>query len=494
VKHVIVIGGGLGGLAAAIRLVRSGYRVTLIEKNEHLGGKMDRWESHGFTFDTGPTLLTMPFVVEDLLRVSGRRLEDHLELVALDPLCRYFFADGSGLDASADRMVMRGRIARMHAGDAEAYPRFLDHARSVYEASAEPFLFTGFGSLRPAALVSRLRMLPAIFKLDAFRSLDASVTSHFQDPRIRQLFNRFATYTGSSPYLAPATLAVIPYLEFELGGWYLRGGIYRLAEVLGAVAKEEGVSITVGQSVARIAVRDRRARGIYTAEGEFIEGDAVICNADALYAYGNLFGDAPPRRAARYRQLGLSMAGFVLLLGIRRQFPQLAHHNIFFSGDYQEEFASIVGRGIPSDDPTVYVSISSKTDRNLAPEGGSNLFVLVNVPPLDAQGGWGGELPSYRRTVLRALARHGLDIQDDDIVVERAVTPKEFAHRYNAFRGSIYGPSSNSRMAAFLRPPNRARDVSNLFFVGGSSHPGGGVPLVLLSGKIVAELVGEALT
>jgi phytoene desaturase len=490
---VIVIGGGLGGLAAAIRLARMGYRPTLVEKNERLGGKMDCWESRGFRFDTGPTLLTMPFVLDDLLRTTGRRLEDHLELVPLDPLCRYVFPDGTRLDASSDPTTMAGRIARLHAGDAEAYPHFLEHARSIYKAAAEPFLFSGFGSLRPAALLSRLRHLPALLKLDAFRTLDAAVRSSFQDPRLHQLFNRFATYTGSSPYLAPATLAVIPYIELVTGGWYVRGGMYRVAELLESVARHEGVSIRLGQSVARIEVRTNRATGVHTAGGEFLEADAVVCNADALYATSQLFGDAPPRQVSRYRERGLSTAGFVLLLGLRRQFPELAHHNIFFSRDYREEFASIVERGVPYEDPTVYVSNSSYSDRHHAPAGCSNLFVLVNVPPLNADGRWGGEVPGYRATVLRTLAGHGLNISESDIVVERAVTPKEFALRYNAFRGSIYGPSSNSKMAAFLRPPNRARGIRNLFFVGGSSHPGGGVPLVLLSGKIVAGMVREAL-
>jgi phytoene desaturase len=493
VKHVVVIGGGIGGLAAAIRLARRNYRVTVIEKNEQVGGKMDRWDAEGFRFDTGPTLLTMSFVLEDLLGETGRRLEDHLDLIALDPLCRYFYADGTRLDASADRSAMARRIARLHEADGRAYARFIDHARGIYEASAEPFLFSGFASLRPLAMLGRARMLPAVFKLDAFRSLDASVSSYFQDSRVRQLFNRFATYTGSSPYRVPATLAVIPYVEFELGGWYVRGGMYRIAEMLESVAREEGVNIVLRRMVARIDLREGRASGVTTADGESIGADAIVCNADALYAYAELFGEARPSGASRYARLPLSTAGFVLLLGVRREFPALAHHNIFFSPDYRREFDDIVERGVPSDDPTVYVSISSKTDRDHAPPGCSNLFILVNVPPLTGDGPWGEDASHYRGVVLRTLARHGVEIAEEAIVVERVLSPGDFAPRYNAYRGAIYGPSSNGRMAAFLRPPNRARDVRNLFFVGGSSHPGGGVPLVMLSGKIVAGLVEEEL-
>ncbi len=490
-SRVIVIGAGLGGLSAGIRLAHQGHDVTVLEKNERVGGKLNIWETGGYTFDTGPSLLTMPFVVRELFSSVGCEMDDYLKLEPVDPICRYVFSDGSMLEARSDREKMVAAIERFSPGSGQGFDSFMEHGKKIYEASAEPFLFSSFGSMGIGDVFRNLKYLPAISRIDAFRSLHDCVLKYFSDHRLQQLFDRFATYNGSSPYLAPATLAIIPYIEFAMGGWYVKGGMYRLAEALNGLAVELGVEIRTHATVERIMINQSVAEGVVLSGGEEIAADVVVCNADALYAHEQLLPGELLQARRRYKGVEPSLAGFVMLLGVRRLYPELQHHNIFFSEDYRHEFNTLFGEQLPYHDPTVYVGVSSKADSSHAPEGGSNLFVLVNAPALGANYDWDMNRLKYRDVVLEKLRRSGLDNIESHIDVERIITPVDFAREYNAHRGSIYGTSSNSRMAAFMRPANKSKDVDNLYFVGGSSHPGGGIPLVLLSGKIVSELVAE---
>lgn len=292
-KHVAVIGAGLGGLSTALRLARHGYRVTILEKNERVGGKLGSLEMKGYRFDTGPTLLTMPFVLEELYRDSGTALAEHLTLLPVDPACRYRYPDGSGLDVFRDNDRTDAQIAALSPRDAGALRRFLDHGRRIYDAAAEPFLFTPFASLRGKALLSALRHLPSLLRIDALRTLDASVREYFADPRLQQLFNRFATYNGSSPYRAPATLGIIPYVELVLGGWYIAGGMFQLVRSLERLAAEAGVAIRTGCPVRSALLRQGAAAGVVLESGEELPADAVVCNADALYASRELLEAEP---------------------------------------------------------------------------------------------------------------------------------------------------------------------------------------------------------
>lgn len=491
-KRCVVVGGGLGGLSVAIRLARRGYAVTILEKNDRVGGKADRWEAGGYRFDTGPTLLTMPFVLNELFSFAGRNVNDYLQLLHLDPICRYFWQDGSMLDASPDEAAMERAIRRISPDDSGAYARFMLHAKRVYDAGAEAFLFTPFMSMGAAGILRNAAKFRSVFRIDAFRTMDNAVAQHFKDPRLRQLFNRFATYNGSSPFLAPATLSIIPYVEFTMGGWYIKGGMNRLARVMEMIASDLGVDVRTGAEVERILERNGKAVGVTLTTGENLEAHAVVCNADAVYAREHLLGSDPNGARIR-RKPEPSLAGFVLLLGVRKTFPQLDHHNILFSRDYRSEFSSLIDDGRPAEDPTIYLSQSCVHDRDQAPAGCTNLFVLVNAPALSERFNWKQEANRYRELVLDCMTRRGIEFDKDDIEVEKMITPDDFAERYRSYRGSIYGTSSNGRMAAFLRPPNRAREMKNLYFAGGSAHPGGGIPLVLLSGKIVSELVTEDL-
>jgi phytoene desaturase len=484
---IIIVGGGLGGLAAAIRLAARGRRVALLEKNERVGGKLNIVSEAGYTFDTGPSLLTMPWVLRSLFAAAGAHLEDELELVPIEPTCRYRWPDGTRFDASQSLRLLMQAIGQLDQRDVSGFLRFLAYAEQIYQAAAGPFLLHPFDGLRDLITPALLR---DAWKIDPLRTVDQAVRSFFHSPYLRQVFNRYATYNGSSPYQAPATFNLIAYIEFVEGGWYIRGGMYNLARALERLARKLGVEIHTCSPVERVLVRGGAAHGVALASGHRLEARAVIVNADPRYAYHELLPEQQ-RMAARLARLEPSCSGFILLLGVDRTYPDLAHHNIFFSADYQREFAAIFGKRVPAPDPTVYICATSLSDPAHAPPGHSNLFVLINAPAIGPRVNWAREASGYRDTIIRKLERMGLDQLEQHITYERIIAPDDLQARYNAPGGAIYGLASNQPWTAFLRPPLRARDLARLYFVGGGTHPGGGIPLVLLSGQAVAERVAE---
>lgn len=484
-KPIVIVGGGLGGLAAAIRLAASGLRVILLEKNERVGGKLNLVAEQGYTFDTGPSLLTMPWVLRELLAVAGMRSENELDLIPIDPICRYRWPDGVRFDTYRTLSALLGEIRRIEPADVAGFLRFLSYSERIYRAVVGPFMLRPFDGLRDLMTPALLR---DSFAIDPLRTVDQSVRSFFRSPYLRQLFNRYATYNGSSPYRAPATFNIIPYVELSQGGWYVRGGMYQIARVLERAASRLDVTIRTDASVVRIRTSGRAVDGVTLADGESIDASTVVVNADPGYAYRELLPDRPAT-AARLSRLELSCSGFVLLLGIDRIYPDLSHHNIFFSSDYPREFAAIFERGVPPPDPTVYLNVTSPIDPAHAPPGHMNLFLLVNAPAHTGRVNWAREAEGYGDLIIRKLERMGLPGLARSIAYRRAITPSDLAERYHAPGGAIYGLASNSPWSAFLRPPLRARDTTGLYFVGGGTHPGGGIPLVLLSGRAVAQRV-----
>jgi phytoene desaturase len=482
-KNAIIIGAGLGGLSAAIRLATKGFAVTILEKNETVGGKINLVEAGGYKFDTGASLLTMRRVLEELFIYAGKRVEDYLEILALEPICRYFWTDGARFDASQNLPKTEAEIERMETrAEVENFRKFLADARRKYEVSEKTFLAH---SLNDLPLLLRPKYLRDLLAISSMRTLDAHVRSYFRSPKLRQLFNRFATYNGSSPFQIPATFALIPYVEFGLGAWYVKGGMYEIPKALAKLAGELNVEIKTGCEVEKILVRNKKAVGVRLVNGDELKSDYVIANSDAVETYRNLL-DA---RNKRIENLEPSCSGFVLLLGTKKRFPALAHHNIFFSDDYRAEFDAIFKDLRPARNPTVYVCAATRTDETQAPAGCENLFVLINAPYTSARTDWEKEKRDYRDLIVGKLEGFGLDGLENSIEFEQIITPEDFEKKYRANRGSIYGVSSNGIFSAFLRPPNKARGVRNLYFVGGATHPGGGIPLVLISGKLTADLV-----
>ncbi len=478
-KNIIIIGAGLGGLSAACRLAKAGFSVTVLEKNANVGGKVNFVESGGYKFDTGASLLTMRHVLEDLFEFCGKRVEDYLQIVPLEPICRYFWSDGARFDASQNIEKTESEIAKLEPSDVENFRKYLADSKQKYEIAERTFLAKSLNDL-PKLL--RAKYLPDLLKISTLKTLDKHNASYFKSPKLQQLFNRFATYNGSSPYQTPATFALIPFVEFGLGAWYVRGGMYEIPRALEKLATELGVKIFTESEVEKIIIEDKKAVGVKVG-GEVTGADFVISNADAVETYRNLLP------VKKYQNREPSCSGFVLLLGTRKKFPNLAHHNIFFSDNYKAEFDAIFKEKIPAPQPTIYICATSRTDESQAPENHENLFVLVNAPYTNDKTDWQTEAKSYRDLIIKKLESFGLEDLESSIDFEQIITPEDFEIKYRANRGSIYGISSNGIFSAFLRVPNRSWEIENLYFVGGATHPGGGIPLVLLSGKMTSEMI-----
>jgi phytoene desaturase len=504
--RAIVIGAGVGGLSAAIRLAIAGVRVTLLEKNERVGGKLNlrqiphpsRPSERPFAFDTGPSLLTMPEVFEDLFRAAGHDLRRDLPIVRLDPIARFVWADATSFELAADPQTRLENVRKLAPGDVEGFERLLETGRHYWDVGGELFLFRAPEQFLADARspLDGLRTALVPFRIGIFQKYRVLIDRHVRHPKLRELLYQYATYSGASPFKAPATLAVIPFVEQHFGGWYIEGGMYRLAEAMEAIARELGVEVRTNCPVTRILVepdgRKARARGVRLSTGEELHADVVLCNSDVIWSYRNLI---EPRFRPHFADRKLDRiepggSGMVLLLGVEGTYPQLAHHTKFMPDDYRSDLRAMFDTLTIPDDPCIYVCATTRSDPSQAPEGCENLFVLCSAPPLTASIDWTTAARSYRDQIVRTLeTRFGLTDLSKRIVVEQMMTPRDLASLYNANLGSIYGISSNSLRTAFLRPPNRDRHIRGLFFAGGATHPGGGLPLVALSGKIAAELV-----
>ena len=486
-KSAAIIGAGFGGLSAAIRLAKKGWKVGVYEQQLYAGGKAGSEQIEGYRFDRGPSLITMREVFSELFESAGRRLEDYLHFEQLDTICSYFFPDGTELAARGKPEDFALEVESKTADRAETVLRFLEYSRGIYDKTAELFLMN---SLHDSATYFRPAVWKGVFsrgKLDASRSMDAANRSFFQDSRMVQLFNRYATYNGSDPYQVPATLNIIPHVEYNMGAYASTSGIYAIPQAMRTVAEELGVEFHFEQPVERIMVQDGRAAGVVTASGEHT-ADVVVSNVDARRTYEKLLQDPEAPYAQRYRQLEASSSGLVFFWGMKRSFPELTVNNIFFSEDYPAEFNALFKELRCPDAPTVYVNITSKVSPADAPQGGENWFVLVNAPRNNGQD-WESEVARTRSSVLRRLEKALGRSVAEDIAVEAVLTPPQIEQESGSYYGSLYGISSNTKTAAFLRHPARGRRYGGLYFCGGSVHPGGGMPLAVLSGKIAADII-----
>jgi phytoene desaturase len=497
VARVVVVGAGLGGLAAAARLSTAGHAVTVLEQAPQVGGKLGWYARDGHAFDTGPSLLTLPQVLEDLFAATGAPLSAVLDLHRLDPAVGYRFADGSELTMPGQLDAVPAALDdALGAGTGAQWSAFLDRAAAMWRVTEQPFLRSPLAG--PAALLALARRTGGLVTVAPWRSLRGLGQQYLTDPRLRVLLDRYATYSGSDPRRAPAALATVPWVEQAHGSWYVRGGLRRLVEAVAERAEECGATLRTETPVAEVLVAGGRAAGVRLADGEQLPADVVVCNADAAALYRDLLPPAAPVRRARaaLRRVTPSSSGFVLLLALRGRTPGLAHHTVLFPDDYDAEFDALFGRRGPTRpvaDPTVYVS--APDDPATRPDAASeSWFVLVNAPRHEPGTGVDWDAPglaaSYADQVLATMAQRGLDVRDR--VRWRVVrTPADLARETGSAGGSIYGTSSNGARAAFLRPANAAA-LPGLFLVGGSAHPGGGLPLVTLSAEIVAGLVGPA--
>ncbi|MGA1820448.1 MAG: phytoene desaturase family protein [Thermoplasmatota archaeon] len=489
-KRVAVIGAGLGGLSAALRLSHSGHAVDVYEKLDGPGGKARELSKGGYRFDMGPSLLTLPQVFRQLFNEVEEVLEEHLEFIRLDPITRYFFDDGTVLDAYSEEERFAGEVEEKLGERSETVLRYLSRCRKIYEATTPIFMFKPLHETSTLLSSDVPRAFIGTPILDVFRTMHEVNRRWFRDPRTVQLFDRYATYNGSSPYAAPALFNLIQHTEYGMGGYCVKGGIHRIPSVMEKLARGRGAVFHYGSEVQRINIGSGRVEGIRLDDGD-LKYDAVISNCDVSNTYNELLRDSTSSKDRKNRKLEPSSSGQVFLWGIGADHRELMCNNIFFSQDYEKEFKEIwQGRTSPSD-PTVYINITSRADPFDAPSGSENWFVLVNVP-YDSGQNWRLESERTRDRIMKRLTPVLGDIEGS-IEVEERMGPREIEELYNGNRGSIYGFSSNSRRSAFLRQSNRSRDHRGLFFAGGSAHPGGGMPLVVLSGKHAADLASKYL-
>jgi phytoene desaturase len=480
----VVVGAGIAGIASAIRWARKGYAVQVFEANSYPGGKLSEFQLGEYRFDAGPSLFTLPFLVDELFTLCDEDPRDHFNYLKKTEECRYFWDDGTRLIAHSDPAAFAEEAQRVLGEPAANIIDQLALAKRQYEATKGLFLER---SLHQPSTYLRLEALPA---LAALPSLKLTQTMHqvhaqrFRSPKMVQLFDRFATYNGSTPYQAPGTLAMIPHLEFGFGTFVPYGGMVAITNSLVALAQRQGVVFHYGKGVERIRVQGRRATGL-VVQGADVSADVVISNMDVTPTYRRLMPDlpAPEKTLAQER----SSSAFIFYWGLRREFPELDLHNILFANDYEAEFRDLFERKVLHDDPTVYIHITSKDLEGEAPAGGENWFVMINAPANYGQD-WVALRAQARSAILAKIQRAlGVDIEPF-IEVEDLLDPPTIEARTGSDRGALYGASSNNAMAAFLRHPNFHRQIPNLFFVGGSAHPGGGIPLCLLSAKIAANL------
>jgi phytoene desaturase len=488
---VAVVGGGLGGLAAAATLAARGHRVVLFEKNEWVGGKAAVLEEDGYRFDMGPTILTVPRVLGRIFAEAGRDPVKEMDLVRLDPQWRCFFDDGSVLDLVENVEAMARDIEGFAPGQGEGYRRFLKLSERLHEISERFFFWKSVEDLGDTMDLKKSLNAATLSDVLALRmgsSVAGTIRSHVPDPRVSQMLDHFVQYVGSSPYGAPAVLCAIAHMQTEGGVWYPMGGTRAVPLALERLGRDLGAEYRTGTGIARVEVEGGAVRAVVTDRGERVPVKAVVSNMDSIRTYRELVGGEPARRFLARRRYDPACSGVVFYLGLDRAYDHLLHHDFVFSRDPEEEFDWIYGKGEPAPDPTCYIAAPARTEPGVAPPGGEALYVLVHTPYLRPHHDWKRMLPEYRKVVFDKLARTaGLKDLEDRIRVERHLTPQDIHERYSVLDGAIYGLASHGKFMGAFKPGNRSREVQGLYLAGGAAHPGPGMPMVMMSGWIAAD-------
>lgn len=486
-KTAIIVGAGIAGLATAIRLSAKGYQVNVFEANDYSGGKLHSKTVDGYRFDLGPSLFTMPWLVTELFEIHGKNPTDYFNYYKKDVICNYFWEDGKTFSVKADINQFAKEAAISFNEKEETIKRFLSENRKKYDLTHSIFLEK---SLHRTSTYLSKDTLKALFRIGGMginNTLNKSNERYFSNPKLVQLFNRYATYNGSSPYKTPGIMSMIPHLEMELGTYFPKGGMHEITKALFQLAQDIGVVFHFRQPVKQILVKGKKAVGITTDGGDFI-GDLVVSNMDVYPTYRKLL--ANHRQPEKTLKQERSSSALIFYWGINKSFPQLDLHNILFSNDYPTEFKYIFDKKTLYHDATVYINITSKEQEQDAPKGSENWFVMINAPGNYGQD-WDTLVTEARQHIISKINR----VLNTDIAsliaTEFVLDPTGIESATSSYRGALYGAASNSKFAAFLRHPNFSNHIKNLYFCGGSVHPGGGIPLCLLSAKIVHDLVPE---
>ncbi|MCD2138167.1 phytoene desaturase family protein [Salinicoccus halitifaciens] len=485
-KSVLVIGGGLGGLSAAISLAQKGYGVSLYEKNEHLGGKLNRLEQDGFGFDLGPSILTMPKVFEKLFTAGGKKMADYVPTVKLDHQWRSFFPDGNVIDLHEDIKDMQEKNPSLGKKDIRQYEKLLAYSKKLYDTTENSY-FKGVDDekdiLKYQGLLSTLR------GFDLFSTVHQAIDKRISNKQLSDMLSYFVKYVGSSPYDAPAVLNMMIYMQHDQGVWYVPGGMDRLAKGLVQLAGETGVEIHTGKQIKRLRDSEGRIDGAVLDDGTVLSADYYISNMEVIPAYEKLIGGNEDYVRKLKKKFEPASSGLVMHLGVKKSYPQLAHHNFFFAEDMKKQMNNIFHKHKLPDDPVIYLVNPNKTDPEQAPPGHENLKVLPHIPYIQDEPFTDEDYEWFAELTLVKLERMGLTDLRQNIVTKDVWTPEDIQRVYGSDRGAIYGTLSDRRKNKGFKHRKQSELYENLYFVGGTVNPGGGMPMVTLSGQHVCEQI-----
>lgn len=486
-KSAIVIGGGLGGLSSAISLAQRGYQVALFEKNNHFGGKLNWLETGGFLFDLGPSILTMPHLFERLFEASSRSMADYIPITRLDLEWRSFFTDGNVIDLYGDLDTMLSKNPSLHNQDILEYRNFLDYAHRLYDLTEKGYFAKGLDDAR--AVYKYHGLVESLMGFDYFSSMYDGIAKRITNQHLRDMLAYFIKYVGSSPYDAPSILNMMIFMQHQQGVWYVPGGMHGIADGLQKLAEEIGVELHTGQAVQTILHDGQHhITAVELADGTRLSADYYVSNREVIPTYQDLLAEEPSfiRQFDRFEP---ACSGLVLHIGVDRLYPQLAHHNFFFSADPRSHFDKVFHKHELPDDPTIYVVNVNKTDPGQAPAGHENIKILPHIPYIQDPPFTGDDYLQLREIVLVKLERMGLTDLRQHIVVEDMWTPEDIRRMYGSDRGAIYGVVADRKKNHGFKHPKQSAKYDNLFFVGGSVNPGGGMPMVTLCGQQVGDLI-----
>jgi len=487
--HALIIGSGIGGLAAAVRLGARGYRVTVLEQLDAPGGRAYVFRQDGFTFDAGPTIITAPFLLEDLWRLCNRRLRDDVDLKSLEPFYRIRFADGQVLDCSIDAAVMASQIKRFAPADLAGYERFFKASEAIYQVA-----FERLGAVPFDSFASMLRLIPDLLRLRSYRTLHGLVSTYVKDPRLRFALSFHPLFIGGNPFTTTSLYGLIAYLERRWGVHFAVGGTGRIVQGLVGLMQGQGGALRCGAKVVAITLAGRRANGVRLSTGETLGADIVVSNADSATTYRELLPAAARRRWTnrKIERARYSMSLFVWYFGTRRQYAEVPHHTILAGPRYRELLEDIFERKVLAEDFSLYLHRPTASDAGLAPAGCDAFYVLSPVPNLCGNIDWNARAEPYRCAIARHLGATLLPDLERQVISSRILTPLDFQDRLSSFRGAAFGLAPSLSQSAWFRPHNRSEDVDGLYLVGAGTHPGAGLPGVLSSARVLDTVVPDA--
>ena len=477
-KEVIIIGGGLGGIATAIFLSQRNFKITIIEKNENIGGKMNFFTKNGYSFDTGPSLITIPYIFENMFSKVGEKMSDHLDLIKINPLFKYIFSN-SDIIYDSNFSLIEKNVNNKNYKELDNFYDFMTKASKLYNLSENTFFKNEiFSAPSTKDLKTLLRSPFTLF----FKKYSDLVNKTFKDHRLRKIFLRYPTYVGASPYKSQSILSIIPFMELSFGGWYTRGGLYKIIESLEKILISNGVKIILNKKVSSINIKNKKIESVVLEQEANISADIVVSNVDPIITKTML------DKNFRLSEKNLSMSGLVFLVGVEKKIDKLHHHNVIFSDDYENEFREIFEKNIFPSDPTIYINCPTKTDKSLAPEQCESVFIMCNAPANKRIWGESEIKEAFNKVYAKLKSKNLSDIIDKSNFI-KTITPNDLEKKFAAPFGSIYGKVSHGISGTVFRQPNKDSKINGLYYVGGGVHPGGGTPTVIMSGEIAANRI-----